>query len=273
MKAELETYNRKRKFTETPEPEGKFAQANRHRFVVQEHHASRLHFDFRLEMAGVLKSWSVPKGPSLDPRDKRLAVEVEDHPASYINFEGEIAKGNYGAGRVFVWNAGTYEPLSSDAPLKQLEAGRLSFVMNGGKLRGEFTLLQMHVYVPLAPEYDYETVARFAARVAAMVVSENQNCATVERSLSRRQAGRVYVDYLQNARGKTVAAPYSVRARAGATVSTPLEWKEVERKPDPHAFTIKTVPARIAKKGDLFKAMLRDRQNLKAAIDQLDAFD
>lgn len=139
----LQEYNRKRNFDKTREPRGAVSKSARRRFVVQEHHASRLHFDFRLEIAGVLKSWAVPKGPSMDPRDKRLAVQVEDHPVSYINFTGEIAEGNYGAGQVRIWDKGTFEPVEPFDPLEQLDAGKLSFILHGKKLRGEFTLVKM----------------------------------------------------------------------------------------------------------------------------------
>jgi DNA ligase D-like protein (predicted 3'-phosphoesterase) len=108
-------------------------------FVIQKHDATRLHYDFRLEVDGVLKSWAVPKGPSLDPREKRLAVEVEDHPLSWGDFEGVIGSG-YGAGTVIVWDRGTWRPLGDEDPAKALKDGHLSFWLDGEKLRGGFTL-------------------------------------------------------------------------------------------------------------------------------------
>src|SRR5205823_8208557 len=137
----LEEYQRKRRFAETPEPPPKVGKRDQHRFVVQKHRASHLHFDFRLEMEGVLKSWAVPKGPSLDPADKRLAMMVEDHPVSYFDFEGIIPPGNYGAGTVQVWDVGTWEPLGD--PHAMLEKGDLKFRLNGKKLKGEFVLARM----------------------------------------------------------------------------------------------------------------------------------
>jgi bifunctional non-homologous end joining protein LigD len=523
----LETYHQKRDFKRTPEPRGKLSKSNRWRFVVQEHHASKLHFDFRLEMGGVLKSWSVPRGPSQDPADKRLAVPTEDHPVEYLKFEGHIPEGNYGAGEHLIWDAGTYELQNGDDPLTQLEAGKLNFRLKGEKLHGEFNLVRMgqrrdqwlliksrdeyaqpgwqlqlrlgtngdsetqgqetrkrdtrkrdekhashqgvrkystkvgkrggrvtsagalfksgelsgdvqvkvgrdlvslthldkiywpdegftkgdlvryyyevskyilpylkhrplimkrypegikgisfhqhnveeapdyvrtatldveeghevdyivgdnlatllymanlgsierhpwhsrlekldqpdwivfdldpgdgitysticelalsvrealaeldlecypktsgsrgmHVYVPLKAVHDYELVAEFALQLATLVARRNPQIATVERSLNRRKRGQIYLDHMQNARGKSVVAPYSVRPRAGASVSAPLEWKEVRAaKITPGDFTIKNMLRRVARKGDLFKPVLTDKQNLKSATERL----
>jgi bifunctional non-homologous end joining protein LigD len=138
----LEEYKRKRKFDSTPEPAGELAAKEGHRFVVQKHRATRLHYDFRLEMDGVLKSWAVPKGPSLDPADKRLAMQVEDHPVSYFDFEGIIPEGNYGAGTVMVWDLGTWEPVGGD-PHEMLAKGDLKFNLHGEKLKGGFVLARM----------------------------------------------------------------------------------------------------------------------------------
>lgn len=113
------------------------------RFVIHEHKASRLHYDFRLEMAGVLMSWAVPKGPSMNPADKRLAVMVPDHPLEYGDFEGIIPEGRYGAGPVVIWDSGTYEALGPGDPLKQLETGKFAFTLYGDKLKGEFVLTRL----------------------------------------------------------------------------------------------------------------------------------
>ncbi len=137
----LELYNKKRSFDRTPEPKGKLERRGQRRFVVQKHRASRLHYDFRLEMDGVLKSWAVPKGPSLNSSDKRLAMQVEDHPVSYFHFEGKIPEGNYGAGTVMVWDTGTWEPLGDEHQM--MDKGDLKFRLHGEKLQGEFVLAKM----------------------------------------------------------------------------------------------------------------------------------
>lgn len=147
----LEEYNKKRDFEQTAEPKGKTAGGKgKLKFVVQRHAASRLHYDFRLEMDGVLKSWAVPKGPSLNPEDKRLAMMVEDHPYAYRTFEGTIPEGNYGAGEVEIWDEGTYEPLDKVKGKKddilmqaELQQGSLKFILHGKKLKGEFALVKI----------------------------------------------------------------------------------------------------------------------------------
>lgn len=147
----LSKYKQKRSFGDTPEPTGGKAATNRLQFVVQKHAASNLHYDFRLEMEGVLKSWAVPKGPSMDPAVKRLAMMVEDHPYDYRTFEGVIPAGNYGAGTVIVWDEGYYEPAEHDFTTKaeadkalrhQLYSGKLKIILHGKKLKGMFALVK-----------------------------------------------------------------------------------------------------------------------------------
>src|SRR6195952_4637111 len=146
----LVKYKQKRDFSRSPEPEGKIKKSTPSlSFVVQRHKASHLHYDFRLEMDGVLKSWAVPKGPSMNPKDKRLAMMVEDHPYAYKDFKGIIPEG-YGAGIVEIWDKGTYttiEKLDESAALKNLHAGlnagNLKFTLSGKKLKGEFALVKL----------------------------------------------------------------------------------------------------------------------------------
>src|SRR6202046_1419963 len=149
----LKEYVKKRDFKKTSEPKAGASKDKDHlMFVIQKHDASRLHYDFRLEMDGVLKSWAVPKGPSTDPKTKRLAMMVEDHPFDYRSFEGIIPKGEYGGGTVIVWDQGTYETIEEIKGkkeqekylLKQLKSGSLKIKLHGHKLKGEFAFVKTH---------------------------------------------------------------------------------------------------------------------------------
>ena len=192
----LEEYNKKRDFKKTAEPKGKAASGKgKLKFVIQRHAASRLHYDFRLEMDGVLKSWAVPKGPSLNPEDKRLAMMVEDHPFAYRTFEGTIPEGNYGAGEVEIWDEGTYEPLEkvkgkTDDLLMQheLHKGSLKFILHGKKLKGEFALVKIkgsddgdpwllikHRDAFAADHYDAEENTAPDSKVTAYLDSKKKN--------------------------------------------------------------------------------------------------
>jgi DNA ligase D-like protein (predicted 3'-phosphoesterase) len=146
----LREYRRKRDFGRTPEPSERGRRRRAPRFVIQKHDASSLHYDFRLEAGGVLKSWAVPKGPSTDPRDKRLAMPTEDHPLSYGDFEGLIPEGEYGAGPVIVWDTGTYRNLTeeegTEIPVEEaVDRGHVKVWLEGAKLRGGWSLRRTEI--------------------------------------------------------------------------------------------------------------------------------
>jgi bifunctional non-homologous end joining protein LigD len=149
----LTEYKKKRSFQKTPEPGGGRGTGNELRFVIQKHDATHLHYDFRLEMDSVLKSWAIPKGPSTDPEIKRLAMMVEDHPYDYRNFEGIIPEEEYGGGTVIIWDEGTYAPFEPESDdlqkqekqlLDQLKAGKLKFILKGKKLKGAYALVKAY---------------------------------------------------------------------------------------------------------------------------------
>jgi len=156
MPALLKKYQSMRDFGDTPEPSGKQkpVKGKKPIFVIQKHQASHLHYDFRLEMEGVLKSWAVPKGPSYDPAVKRLAMMTEDHPYDYAAFEGVIPAGNYGGGNVIIWDQGTWEFIEpGDDPVKALKQGKLTFQLNGKKMFGEWALVRIKGRSPKGNEW------------------------------------------------------------------------------------------------------------------------
>src|SRR5438445_9090804 len=187
----LKDYKAKRNFSRTAEPKAKLAPRHKDHltFVVQKHAATRLHYDFRLEMEGVLKSWAVPKGFPTKKGDRRLAVEVEDHPLDYGGFEGTIAPGNYGAGTVMLWDRGTYEVSGGDPP-EALKTGKIHMTLHGKKLNGEWTLVRMRPFgnsdkpqwlliksgedtAPLSPRLDDQSV--LSRRSMAQIAHANDN--------------------------------------------------------------------------------------------------
>lgn len=191
----LSTYRKKRDFRQTQEPSGKAAvvSSNRRRFVIQKHDASRLHYDLRLELDGVFKSWAVTKGPSLDPQDKRLAVEVEDHPLDYGDFEGTIPKGQYGGGTVMVWDRGYWEFEGDGTPETALKKGDLKFVLDGKRLQGSFVLVRMRTDRHgsrsnwlLIKHRDEFSVARNGAKV----LETNMTSVSSGRSMDRIASGK-----------------------------------------------------------------------------------
>lgn len=204
----LEKYKEKRNFSNTPEPEGKKNAKGKFRFVVQRHDATRLHYDFRLELGGVLKSWAVPKGPSLKPQDKRLAMMVEDHPSDYIDFEGTIPEGNYGAGTVIVWDHGTFNPvdknhqiISEKEALAGIDNGEIKFSVHGKKLKGEFVLVQLKkaekgnawLLIKHKDEYaveDYNSENDVTATQKKQIAKNDKSSAAVEKKTTKAASNK-----------------------------------------------------------------------------------
>jgi bifunctional non-homologous end joining protein LigD len=194
----LAEYRRKRDFTRTAEPKGKRPVAKRRRalsYVIQKHAATALHFDLRLELDGVMKSWAVPKGPSLDPRDKRLAMQVEDHPMEYNTFEGVIPKGEYGGGTVMLWDRGTYTyPEETDDPVQRLrdghEKGDFKFELRGKRLRGSWVLVRLRRGNPEKPAWLLIKHRDEFARPGYDVVAAEQTSVRTGRTMEQIAKGR-----------------------------------------------------------------------------------
>ena len=284
----LAEYKRKRRFQQTPEPAGKLKKTRGNSFVIQKHRATRLHYDLRLEMEGVLRSWAIPKGPTFNPSEKRLAVETEDHPIDYGDFEGVILPGNYGAGNVIIWESGTYEMVDPETPEKGWRKGGLHFTLAGQAPLPESPQPMLATLLDQPFDDDKWIFELKLGGVRALVVKNGSNVemwarngksmtkripeiATIERVVRKRKPDAVYVDFLQNVRGKTVASVYSPRARRGAPVSTPLKWEEFKKPIDPRKFTIESIFKRIDKYGDLFEPALSDRQDISGFLRTLKA--
>jgi bifunctional non-homologous end joining protein LigD len=195
--AALKDYRRKRDFTQTAEPEGKATKARTKalRFVIQKHAASHLHFDFRVELDGVMKSWAVPKGPSLDPATKRLAMQVEDHPIEYNSFEGTIPKGEYGGGTVMIWDKGTYTWWQKDAdPVERLREGYakgdFKFELRGKRLRGTWVLVRIRRGDPDKPQWLLIKHRDEFADTERDIVADETTSVTTGRSMEEIAKGR-----------------------------------------------------------------------------------
>jgi bifunctional non-homologous end joining protein LigD len=238
----LEEYVAKRKFADTPEPApGKKSKTAGDYFCVQRHDATRLHYDFRLEIDGVLKSWAVPKGPSLDPGVKHLAAHVEDHPVEYGGFEGNIPAGNYGAGSVMLWDRGTFDLLGDVPAENQIKRGDLKFRLHGEKLNGEFALVLMkgrgkgNEWLIIkkrdefaAPGWDIESYAYSALSGRTQEEIARNLPAKKSKRKTAGAADRVWASSRPAARGaakstKTAAAP------GAASVSTPSPKKKLRK--------------------------------------------
>ena len=203
--ASLTDYKKKRRFDKTPEPgpEKKRTKTGR-LFVVQKHRATQLHYDFRLEVDGVLKSWAVPKGPSLDPSVRRLAMQVEDHPVDYAKFEGVIPEGEYGGGTVMVWDYGTYEPENSDNVADALRKGELKFSLNGKKLKGSWVLVRTRERQWLLMKHrDYYTTEEDVTEVAPVSI------------LTRRTLAEIAEDEGGNVKKAATGDPRKIPHRTG----------------------------------------------------------
>jgi|SRR5687768_13592149 len=201
----LTEYKKKRKFDKTPEPGPKEKRTRTGRmFVIQKHRATQLHYDFRLEVDGVLKSWAVPKGPSLDPSVKRLAMQVEDHPVDYAKFEGVIPEGEYGGGTVMVWDYGTYKPEDATDVSQALKKGELKFSLNGKKLKGSWVLVRTRERQWLLLKHrDYYTTEEEVTEIAPASI------------LTRRTLAEIAEDEGGNVKKAATGDPKKVPPRTG----------------------------------------------------------
>jgi bifunctional non-homologous end joining protein LigD len=227
----LTEYTRKRDFKKTAEPQAALGNKSTNRFVIQKHAASRLHYDFRLELNGVLKSWAVPKGVPFAKGEKRLAVQVEDHPVSYINFEGTIPKGQYGGGTVMVWDKGVYVA-GAESPLKELKKGKLHFALSGKKLNGEWYLVQLRrstQWLLIKGSHDLKRISKKMDDTSALsgkTMAQLSNGGTMWQSKPRGSASSKQNSFKDRIRGKA-----SVRKALPVKFIPPMKAKLVKLPP------------------------------------------
>ena len=227
----LKKYRSMRDFSDTPEPSGKEKRprAKRPTFVIQKHQASHLHYDFRLEMEGVLKSWAVPKGPSYDPSVKRLAMMTEDHPYEYGSFEGVIPEGNYGAGNVIIWDNGTWEFIEpGDDPVKALAQGKLTFRMFGKKMFGEWALVKIRGRSPKGNEWLLLKHRDEFANEDVDVTKLAPRSVVSNKSVSEVGSGRVWQS---NRKAATKGVPTLASRLAAEKKKKPAKKAAAKRKP------------------------------------------
>ena len=217
----LARYNAKRDFTRTAEPAGTLEPGSGNSFIVQKHDATRLHWDFRLEVDGVLKSWAVTRGPSLDPDEKRLAVRTEDHPLSYATFEGTIPSGEYGGGTVMLWDRGTWSPVAGKSAA-DLEDGHLHFILDGERMKGEWLLVRMK---PRGRERRENWLLRKVADAQA-----GGTDTLTDQALTSVSTGRTMA---QIAEGKPAKRPCPRSGSAGAATSSGTAERPGCPRPDP----------------------------------------
>jgi bifunctional non-homologous end joining protein LigD len=217
----LSRYNAKRDFTKTAEPAGTLAPGNGNSFMVQKHDATRLHWDFRLELDGVLKSWAVTRGPSIDPNEKRLAVRTEDHPLSYATFEGTIPKGEYGGGTVMLWDRGTWSSVKGKDPRKTLAEGHLHFILDGERMKGEWLMIRLK---PRGKEKNENWLLRKIDDAEA-----GGTDTLTEEGLTSVATGRTM---LEIEAGKKVAAKPADKAAPAKTPGKPKRSRAAAKMPD-----------------------------------------
>lgn len=215
----LKTYRAKRDFIRTSEPAGKLRKSGRKlAYLIQKHAARRLHYDFRLEWNGTLMSWAVPKGPSENPNDKRLAVHVEDHPIEYGSFEGTIPKGQYGGGTVMLWDRGSWEPHGD--PDEALRKGKLSFELHGERLKGNWALVRLHSHGKKGKGDNWLLIKEkdeLARRTGKPAVERETTSAKSGRGMEEIASGdRVWHSNRSHGEKKTAAPAQKKRARAGS---------------------------------------------------------